>query len=293
MAVAPGVPAARLRRAPPRARHDGRPTTPSPPGATLLKATRRCSRSSSAASSAAPRCRPPDGEPLEIRAPLRGRRRRRQQPLRPRARHVPHARVAVRHGHPHLLGDAAPRRAVDRIGARREGPQRQPDARLRLDLPGRRRHRQHRRRAAVARSATSRASTPRTCSTPTPIRSPSAGRSTPTNPECKATSGRIPMGGSVGPKAGPTLPRDRRRRRQRQPVQRRGHRLRLRDRAHGRAGAARGARRRRSDRAAALPDDARRRVRRVLQGRPAVRPGHRPTGVDARADPRRHAQPHA
>ena len=56
----------------------------------------------------------------------------------------------------------------------------------------------------------------------------------PGRPECRATSGRIPMGGSVGPKAGPDVPRRRRRRRQRQPVQRRGHRLRLRDGSHGR-----------------------------------------------------------
>ena len=77
------------------------------------------------------------------------RRRRRQQPLRPGARHVPHPRVAVRHGDPHVLAVAEARRAVDRVGARREGPQRQPDARVRLDLPRRRRHREHRRRAAV------------------------------------------------------------------------------------------------------------------------------------------------
>ena len=44
---------------------------------------------------------------------------------------------------------AAPRRPVDRVGPRRQGPQRQPDARLRVDLPGRRRHGEHRRRAAV------------------------------------------------------------------------------------------------------------------------------------------------
>ena len=48
--------------------------------------------------------------------------------------------VALRHGHPHVLGDAPPRRALDRVRARREGPQRQPAPRLRLDLPGRRRH---------------------------------------------------------------------------------------------------------------------------------------------------------
>ena len=76
----------------------------------------------------------------EIRARVHRRRRRGEQPLRSRARHVPHTRVAVRHGDPHVLAVAAPRRAVDRVGARREGSQRQPDARLRLDLPRRRRH---------------------------------------------------------------------------------------------------------------------------------------------------------
>ena len=77
----------------------------------------------------------------------------------------------------------------------------------------------------------------------------------PDRPECKATSGRIPMGGSVGPKAGSVVPRDRRCLGQRQPVQRRRHRLRLRDGTHGGDGAARGARRRRPHRAAALPVD--------------------------------------
>ena len=44
--------------------------------------------------------------------------------------------------------------------------------------------------------------------------------------------------------------------------------------------------------AAALPADARRRVRPLLQGGPAVRPGHRPARAHAGAHPRRHAQPH-
>ena len=55
------------------------------------------------------------------------------------------------------------------------------------------------------------------------------------------TGGRLPMAGSVNPKVGPNWMRRRRRRRVDQPVQRRGHRLRLRDRPHGRRPARRGA----------------------------------------------------
>ena len=104
------------------------------------------------------------------------------------------------------------------------------------------------------------------------------------NPTGRPVSGRIPMGGSVGPEGRSDPPRDRRRRRQRQPVQRRGHRLRLRDGPDGRRRDPRGARRRRHHGAAALPEAARGRVRPVLQGGPAVRPGDRPPGADARAD---------
>ena len=56
------------------------------------------------------------------------------------------------------------------------------------------------------------------------------------------TGGRLPMGGSVHPSAGPDLAGGGRRLRGHQPLQRRGHRLRLRDRADGRRGARRGAR---------------------------------------------------
>ena len=61
------------------------------------------------------------------------------------------------------------------------------------------------------------------------------------HPDARPVSGRIPMGGSVGPEGRAHVPRHRRRRRQRQPVQRRGHRLRLRDGADGRRRRARGA----------------------------------------------------
>ena len=55
------------------------------------------------------------------------------------------------------------------------------------------------------------------------------------------TGGRLPMGGSVTPEGRPDVGARRRRRRHDQPVQRRGHRLRLRDRPHGRRPARRGA----------------------------------------------------
>ena len=64
----------------------------------------------------------------------------------------------------------------------------------------------------------------------------------PDQPTCKPTSGRIPMGGLGRSEGGPDLPRRRRRGRQRQPVQRRGHRLRLRDRPPRRRHPPRGAR---------------------------------------------------
>ena len=70
----------------------------------------------------------------------------------------------------------------------------------------------------------------------------STGASTPTPCSARPPSGRLPMGGSIHPKCGPTWIVDRRRRRVDQPVQRRGHRLRLRDRAHGRRPHRRGAR---------------------------------------------------
>ena len=55
--------------------------------------------------------------------PLRRRRRRCQQSLRSCARHVPRARVAVRHRDPHATGHARARRPVDRV-ARSTSPDR-------------------------------------------------------------------------------------------------------------------------------------------------------------------------
>ena len=53
------------------------------------------------------------------------------------------------HGDPRLLHQPVPRRAVDREPPRPPRPRRQPPARLRLDLPGGRRHGERRRRPAV------------------------------------------------------------------------------------------------------------------------------------------------
>ena len=53
------------------------------------------------------------------------------------------------HGGAGLLHQPVPRRAVDREPPRPARPRRQPPPGLRLDLPGRRRHRERRRRAAV------------------------------------------------------------------------------------------------------------------------------------------------
>ena len=124
------------------------------------------------------------------------------------------------------------RRAVDRVGARRQGPQRQPDARLRLDLPGRRRHGQHRRRVAVdvPRLQERQHDAPARRLRP-PDRRPLGDRRCP--PAGPARQRAHPDGRLRRAAGRADPPRHRRCRRQRQPVQRRGHRLRLRDGAHG------------------------------------------------------------
>ena len=103
-------------------------------------------------------------------------------------------------------------------------------------------------------------------------------------PECKATSGRIPMGGSVGPKAGPSYLVIGDAAGSVNPFNGEGIDYAYETARMAAAGAARSDRRRRSHRVAAIPVDARRRVRRVLQGRPTVRQSDRPAGADARAD---------
>ena len=61
-------------------------------------------------------CRPTDGATTRDPRQVRRRRRRGEQPLRSRARHVPHPGVAVRHRHPHVLGR---RRATPSRGSSR------------------------------------------------------------------------------------------------------------------------------------------------------------------------------
>ena len=77
------------------------------------------------------------------------RRRRRQLPVRAGARHRPRPHVPPGHGDSRLLHQPAPRRPLDREPPRHPRPGRQPFARLWVDIPGRRRHGERRRRAPV------------------------------------------------------------------------------------------------------------------------------------------------
>ena len=85
--------------------------------------------------------------------PLRGGGRRRQLALRPGARHEPGPVAADGHGPPRLLHVTRPRPALHRVAPRHPGRRRQRGARLRLDLPARRRPGERRRRPAVHRPA--------------------------------------------------------------------------------------------------------------------------------------------
>ena len=109
----------------------------------------------------------------------------------------------------------------------------------------------------------------------------------PDRPTRTAVSGRVPIGGSVSPNAGPTYLVVGDAVRRRQPVQRRWHRARLRDRPDGRRRAARRARHQRCVCAAAVLEAPRERVRAVLQDRSSVRSCGRPPDRDAPA----HAAP--
>ena len=175
--------------------------------------------------------------------PLRRGGRRRQQPLRPRPRHVPHQGVALRHGHPHATGrrpaHAEPwiESALD-VKDRNGNPlpgygwifpvgdgTREHRRRAALDVPGlqERQHHPPPRRA-------------------TRHRWPSDWEIDAPHPTArKPTSGRHPDGRLGRAQAGLHLSGGRRRRRLGEPLQRRGHRLRLRDRPHGRRHDPRGA----------------------------------------------------
>ena len=182
----------------------------------------------------APRSPTADGAADRRAGRVHDRRRRRQQPVRPgaRARSAPAsgrtARRSARTGESPRHADPWIESALDVAG-----PQRQPDARLRLDLPGRRRHREHRRRAAVdvPRLQERQHHAPARRLRP-PDRRPLGDRRRPPGGPARQ---RTDPDGRVGrPEGRAHVPRHRRRRRQRQPVQRRGHRLRLRDGADGR-----------------------------------------------------------
>ena len=226
-------------------------------------------------------------------SPVRRRGRWRQLPLRSGARHVPRPRSGPTARPSAATGRARSRRAVDRVLPRREGPQRQPDAGLRVDLPGRRRHGEHRRRAAVdvPRLQGRQHHQPAPTSTSPPR--PSYWELDPDRPRAARPVAACPMGGSVGPKAGPTHLVVGDAAGTVNPFNGEGI-----DYAYetGRMAAEvlheahpRG----RPVRAAAVREAPRRRVRPVLQGGPPVRPRHRPAGADARADPGGHAEPHA
>ena len=169
-------------------------------GADVLQGTRRSSRSSSAASCAA-RSSAGTGEPIEIRARYvvvaDGANSRFGRSLGTfRTREWPYG-TAIR-----AYWECPSRRAVDRVGARRERSQRQPAARLRLGVPGRRRHGQHGRRSAdhVPRLQERQHHAPARRVRRTSRRT--MGDPTRTRPSARPTSGRIPMGGSVGPRPG-------------------------------------------------------------------------------------------
>ena len=150
-----------------------------------------------------PRPRHGRRRPRRDPGPLHGRRRRGQLPLRPVPRHQPRPELPARDGHPRLLDLAPPRRAVDRQLARhpRQGGQR--PARLRVDLPGRRRPGQRRDRPALHVQPVEGRQHHAPAAELRRLRPGVVGH--PPRDRCgPATGGRLPMGMSVGPHAGPT-----------------------------------------------------------------------------------------
>ena len=113
------------------------------------------------------------------------------------------------------------------------------------------------------------------------------------HPTARPVSGRIPMGGSVGPKQGPTYLVVGDAAGSVNPFNGEGIDYAY-ETAHMAADAIHQALVERNPLALAdYPQAAAGRVRPVLQGGPPVRPGHRAAGADAGAHPGRHAQPHA
>ena len=226
----PDLPAARLRRAPARPRPDRRRQRRRRPGRRVLEGHEAVAPARRARLRAR-RDRAATADGVDRRRPRRvtRRRRRRQQPLRPGARHVPRPRVALRHGDPHVLGVAAHDEpwiesaldVKDRNGNPMPGygwifPVGDGTVNIGVGL------------LSTFRDFKSVNTTHLLDGYAHQIAD--RWEIDPDTPECRPSSGRMPMGGSVGPKAGPDVPRRRRRRRRGQPVQRRGHRLRLRDR---------------------------------------------------------------
>ena len=156
--------------------------------------------------------------------------------------------VPAGHGDPRLLRVAPPRRAVDRVAPRHPRPGGQRAARLRLDLPGRRRPGERRHRPAVDVQPVEGGQHHQADGRLRRLGARSRGTSA--RDLVRAADRRPAADGALGrPARGPDVARRRRRRRRHQPVQRRGHRLRVRDRPPGRRRAARGARLRRRPRA--------------------------------------------
>ena len=121
------------------------------------------------------------------------------------------ARSAPRRDRAYPLGMAVrgyftqpvPRRAVDREPPRPARPRRQPPARLRVDLPGRRRHRERRCRAALHLRGMEGRQHQRADGRVRRDRAGAVGHLTETS--CgPPTGGKLPTGGSVTPNVGPT-----------------------------------------------------------------------------------------
>ena len=293
VAGAPDLPAARLRRAPTRARPASSPPTPSAAGATLLQGHEAVHPLVERGFVRGAPVQRADGSTADVRAEFTivadGANSRFGRALGTfRTREWPYG-TAIRtywqspkHAEPWIESALD---VKDRNGNPMPG--------LRLDLPGRRRHREHRRRAAVdVPRLQERQHHPPARRLRPPDRRPLGDRRRP--PRGPPVSGRIPMGGSVGPEG------------RRRPTSSSATPPAASTRSTARASTTPTRRpgwpptssTRRSidadaDRPAALPEAARRRVRPVLQGRPPVRPRHRAAGADARADPGRDAQPHA
>ena len=210
------------------------PSTPWTPGPRCARAPRpsppSCGRPGHRRRRQGQGHRPDRGDPR----PLRGDRRRRQLPLRPGPGHRPGPQLPPGHGHPRLLRepDAATTPWIESALDMRD--------RNGNSLPGYGwifpvgdGDDQRRRRPAVDLPGLQSVNTTHLLEE-FAATAPDYWGISPRDATSVPTGGRLPMGGSVDAQGRPDLDRRRRRRRIDQPVQRRGHRLRLRDRPHGR-----------------------------------------------------------